>query len=117
MWMKLDKTSHAPCKRRFDFISRFWTFRAIYEGLIPPFVLGAFLLYSSHFSTCFCDEKCICKVLEWADLCDVLFFFFYFITIFCIVAFLAMEARKCFKTQLREVVLAFSVFCSEDMRN
>lgn len=117
MWMKLDKTSHAPCKRRFDFISRFWTFRAIYEGLIPPFVLGAFLLYPSHFSTCFCDEKCICKVVEWDDLCDVFFFFFYFITIFCIVALLAMEARKCFKTQLREVVLAFSVFCSEDMRN
>lgn len=96
MWMKLDKTSHAPCKRRFDFISRFWTFRAIYEGLIPPFVLGAFLLYPSHFSTCFCDEKCICKVLEWADLCDVLFFIFLFYYNFLYRSFIGHGSTKMF---------------------
>lgn len=96
MWMKLDKTSHAPCKRRFDFISRFWTFRAIYEGLIPPFVFGAFLLYPSHFSTCFCGEKCICKVLKWADLCDVLFFFFLFYYHFLYRSFIGHGSTKMF---------------------
>lgn len=46
MWMKLDKSTDIDCKRRFDFISRFWTFRAIYEGLILPFVIFAIAFYN-----------------------------------------------------------------------
>lgn len=115
MWMKLDQSENADCKRRFDYICRFWTFRAIYEGLIPPVIIMSVAFYCNYITKCSCELSCLCKVVSSFDICGCLCALIYFCFVLFLVGCLAMEARKCFKTQLREVILAFSVFCSEDM--
>lgn len=115
MWMKLDQSENADCKRRFDYICRFWTFRAIYEGLIPPVIIMSVAIYCNYITKCSCEPTCLCKVVSSFDICGCLYKLTYGCFVLFLVGCLAMEARKCFKTQLREVVLAFSVFCSAEM--
>lgn len=109
MWMKLDKSTDIDCKRRFDFISRFWTFRAIYEGLILPFVILAIAFY---YRGCVASNSVNISNMGWIDWGRIVIY-----VLFCLLVTyaLCMEARKCFKTQLREVVLAFSIFCPDDL--
>ena len=117
MWMKLDKTDNEDCKRRFDFISRFWTFRAMYEGLLTPVIFFFVAFYTKHSVSCFCSSTCFCMNFKNIDICGI----FYFVIVFgfaaLLVIALGMEARKCFKTQLKEVVNAFCEFCPEDTKN
>lgn len=117
MWMKLDQVEDEACKHRFDFISRFWTFRAIYEGLILPVIIFSVAFYSKCSIVCICcKDSCICKYLSCATIANIGWLILYIFVTGVVVAILALEARKCFKTQLREVVLAFGVFCEEDMK-
>lgn len=115
MWMKLDKSDNADCKRRFNYIGRFWTFRAIYEGLIPPVIIMSVTVYCNYITKCSCELSCLCNVFSSFYICGCLCALIYLGFILFLVGCLALEARKCFKTQLREVVLAFSAFCSEEM--
>lgn len=115
MWMKLDQSDNADCKQRFDYICRFWTFRAIYEGLIPPVIIMSVAFYRNYIIKCSCDLSCLCKVVSSFDICGCLCTLTYGCFVLFLVGCLAQEARKCFKTQLREVVLAFSAFCSAEM--
>lgn len=115
MWMKLDQSDNTDCKRRFDYICRFWTFRAIYEGLIPPVLIMSVAFYCNYITKCSCELSCLCKVVSSFDICVCLCTLTYGCFVLFLVGCLALEARKCFKTQLREVVLAFSVFCGEEM--
>lgn len=117
MWMKLDKADNEDCKRRFDFISRFWTFRAMYEGLMPPVIVFAIAFYTKYSVECFCSSSCFCMALKNIDICSILYFLVVFGAAALLVIALGMEARKCFKTQLKEVVNAFCEFCPEETRN
>lgn len=118
MWMKLDQVEDEACKHRFDFISRFWTFRAIYEGLILPVIVFSVAFYSKCSIVCTCSKDCcICKYVSCATTAEICWFILYVFFTVIVVAILSLEARKCFKTQLREVILAFSVFCEEDMKD
>lgn len=117
MWMKLDQVEDEACKHRFNFISRFWTFRAIYEGLILPVIIFSVAFYSKCSIVCICSKDCcICKYVSCAIIAEIGWFILYVFFTGVVVAILSLEARKCFKTQLREVILAFSVFCEEDMK-
>ena len=71
--------------------------------------------YCNYITKCSCELSCLCKVVFSFDICGCLCALLYFCFVLFLVGCLALEARKCFKTQLREVVLAFSVFCSEEM--
>ena len=71
--------------------------------------------YCNYITKCSCELSCLCKVVSSFDICGCLCTLTYGCFVLFLVGCLALEARKCFKTQLREVVLAFSVFCSEEM--
>lgn len=115
MWMKLDKSDNVDCKRRFNYIGRFWTFRAIYEGLILPLIILSVSFYCHNITNCKCVLSCPCKAFTTSDICGGICAFVWLCLTLFVLGCLALEARKCFKTQLREVVLAFSVFCGEEM--
>lgn len=117
MWQKLDQSNNDDCKNRYAYIGRFWTFRAIYEGLIIPVIVMAIAFYRNNIMECFCSSSCFCIVLGDFDICVILLLLVYIIGVFMVVRILAKEARRCFKIQLREVVLAFGNFCIEDTRN
>lgn len=117
MWQKLDQSDSDDCKNRNAYIGRFWTFRAIYEGLILPVIVLAIAFYQNNIMECFCSSSCFCIVLGNFDICCVLLQLIYVIGVLVVVRILALEARKCFKIQLREVILAYGNFCSEETRN
>ena len=115
MWAKLDESDGEECSRRLAYISRFWVLRAIYEGLMPSVALFAFFLWlRSQSLFCVTSVKLcrgiVCKVLS-ISVCSLAINLLYCIFVFVFAGFiiyiLGMEARKCVKTQRREVLVAY----------
>lgn len=121
MWMKLDKSQDEDCRSRFLYISRFWVFRAIYEGLIPPVAIFsiAFYIHSLYFYTCECFccgnilvpyfNLLICPVHR-IYLGSILWLVLVFGFMCLVIWLLANEARRCANTQIREVIIAYYNF-------
>lgn len=121
MWMRLDKSQDEDCRSRFVFASRSWVLRAIYEGLIPPvFILAATILVK-YFSVWkgWCEAFSQWQsewtgkiILPWGEniIVSILGVGVMTFTSYIIVKLLAREARRCAKTQIREVIVAYYHF-------
>lgn len=111
MWQKLEANEKDVGKRRFLFISRFWTLRAIYEGLILPFTL---LVIWSFWKSGIVER--FWKACEYQDATVLKFFSYFLIGVYIwyiVVSCLSREARRCANTQIKEVIIAYYHFFEE----
>lgn len=93
MWMELRYCEDA--KETIRYINRFWMMEAVYEGLFVSFILGAI---SSIYFLVFVDDSChsFCLIALALSLIAMVFSF--------------IEARKCAKAQIVEIVLTYKKF-------
>ncbi len=99
MWMELDKSEKTECVKRVLYISRFWTFLAMYEGLIFPVLLFSIFLMKGQL-----DDFLDSDLIGWILLIVLQILVLYL---------LCKEARKCACTQISEIMNAYYGFFCE----